>query len=424
MYRPLAFATALALGLVFTLPARGAERGDAPAPARAEPSATPAGLLAAADAAVGASDLELARSLFERLAAQFPATPEANEARRALRIIAARVPPAARPPSPGAVPTAAGSAATEPSENGDIIVRDEPFSRRTAERLRLTIWEKVDFGVTAFLYGMSVGLSFALSQDANDAGAVLTPVAIGAIVYTLGSVGFLKLANPDRGDLPLALAITSYIPTTTLLVLSAADAHPDDQTTGAATAVTGLLSIPIAVLAARHLTLDPGDTQLVRDAGFWGLALSTIGTLGFGGRLVSTPYYTQYESPSGRKVAVAGLVGLYGGLGLGLLGARVGEVSLERVRVTTWGGYGGGVVGLLLGAAANDGREQDMYRGAAMGALAGLVITFLSTGSLDGIPDEEPTQLSRAGRLTPMMVQVAGSDGRLHPGLGLGGTLF
>jgi hypothetical protein len=425
MHRSLAFTMALSLGLVLAREARAAQPDDAPAPARAEQSATPAGLLAAADAAVGAGDLELARSLFERLATQFPGAPEANEARRALKIIAARVPPATYAPSPAPVPAAARTGALEPAEDDDVIVRNEPYSLRTSERLRLTIWEKVDFGVTAFLYGMSVGLSFALSQDANSASDVLTPVALGAVAYTLGAVGFLKLANPDRGDLPLALAITSYVPTTTLLVLSAVDAHPDGHTTGAATAAAALLSIPIAVVAAQHLDLDPGDTQLVRDAGFWGLALATVGTLGFGGSTVSEYYgYTHYQAPSGRKVAVAGLVGLYGGLGLGLLGARVGEVSLERVRVTTWGGYGGAVVGLLLGAAANNGREQDTYRGAAIGALAGLVITFLSTSSLDGIPDEEPTRLSWHRRLTPMMVQVAGSDGHLHPGLGLGGTLF
>lgn len=124
--------------------------------------------------------------------------------------------------------------------------------------------------------------------------------------------------------------------------------------------------------------------------------------------------------------AVALFVGLFGGLGLGLLGARPGEVSLERVRVTTWGGYGGGVVGLLVGAAAssNQARAMGGYRGAAIGALAGLVVTFLSTGSLDGIPDEEPTRVSWASRLAPTIVQVAGSDGSLHPGLGLGGTLW
>jgi hypothetical protein len=107
-----------------------------------------------------------------------------------------------------------------------------------------------------------------------------------------------------------------------------------------------------------------------------------------------------------------------------LLGARVSEVSLERVRVTTWGGYGGAVVGLLLGAGADNGSAQGTYRGAAIGALAGLIITFLSTSSLDGIPDEEPTRMSWHRRLTPMIVQVAGKDGSIHPGLGMGGTLF
>jgi hypothetical protein len=424
MQRLVGFAVALAFGLVFAREARAAEREVAPAPAHVEQLPTPAGLLAAADAAVGAGDLPLARSLFEQLATQFPATPEASEARRALAIIAVRVAPAGHPPAPASAPAAGGKTAASAPEDAEVIVRNEPYSLRTKERLRLTIWEKVDFSVTSFLYGMSLGLSFALSQDTHSASDVLTPVALGAIAYTLGSVAFLKLANPDRGDLPLALAITSYVPTTTLLVMSAADASSDGRTTGMATTIAGLLSIPIAVVAARHLDLDPGDTQLVRDAGFWGLALSTVGMLGFGGH--TDTYYgsSQYRTPSGREVAVAGLVGLYGGLGLGLLGTRVGEVSLERVRVTTWGGYGGAVVGLLLGASANNGREQDTYRGAAIGALAGLVITFISTSSLDGIPDDEPPRTSWHRRLMPVMVQVAGRDGSLHPGLGVGGTLF
>ena len=412
---------------LFALDVGAAESGVAPAAAPGQPSATPAGLLAAADAAVGAGDLQLARSLFERLVAEFPAAPKAGEARRALKIIALHPISAGRTPSSLSAPANAKTA-TDTTEDDDIVVRDEPYSRKTSERLRLTIWEKVDFGVTAFLYGMSVGLSLALSQNQQSSSDVLTPVALGAVAYTLGAVAFLKLANPDRGDLPLALAITSYVPTTTLLLMSASDSHASSRTTGAATAVTGLVSIPIAVLAARHFALDPGDTQLVRDAGFWGLALSTVGMLGFGGRTSSGSYYdsSNYEFPSGRKVAVAGLVGLYGGLGLGLLGASVSEVSLERVRVTTWGGYGGAVVGLLLGYSYSDyaSREQSTYKGAAIGALAGLVITFLSTSSLDGIPDEEPTHTSWHRRLTPMMVQVAGTDGSVHPGFGFGGSLF
>lgn len=403
----------LCLGLAVASPARGAES------ASATTRSTPESLLAAADAAVAAENLALARSLFERLVSQFPAAPEANEARRALKIIAARGSAAGQASQPA---PATGDGAIAASSDDDVIVRGEPYSRKTSERLRLSVWEKLDFGVTGFLYGMSVGFSFALSQDTHNASDVLTPVALGAVVYTLGSVAFLQLAHPDRGDLPLALAITSYLPTSALLVASAVDEHPDGQKVAAATAVTGLVSIPIAVLAANRLTLDPGDTQLVRDAGFWGLVLATVGTMGFAGS--SDSGGTNYRAPSGRKVAVAGLIGLYGGLGLGLAGAEASEVSLERVRISTWGGYGGAVVGLLLGAAANNGREQDVYRGAAIGALAGLVITFLSTGSVDGIPVETPQRFSWASRLTPTMVEVSGSDGRAHPGLGVGGMLF
>jgi hypothetical protein len=407
----LALLLTLSLGIVLAIgtPASAADV----VPPTADTAVTPAGLLAAADAAVGAGNLELARSLFLRLAGQFAATPEAAESRRALSIIAVSASRAG----------ANLSGPPVPDENGDVVVRDEPYSLKTSERLRLTVWEKVDFGVTAFLYGMSVGLSFSLSQDAKTASSVLTPVALGAVAYTLGAVGFLQLANPDRGDLPLALGITSYVPTTALLAITAADTHASGTTTGTATTVAGLLSIPFAVLAARNFDLDPGDTQLVRDAGFWGLALATLGTMGFAGHRSEEYWYSHYEAPSSRKVAVAGLLGLYGGLGLGLAAANASEVSLERVRVTTWGGYGGAVVGLLLGAGVNDGRDEDMFRGAAIGALAGLVITFVSTGSLDGIPDEGPRRAAWHRRLAPTMVQLATPTGRPLTGFGLGGAL-
>ena len=69
-----------------------------------------------------------------------------------------------------------------------------------------------DFGTTAFLYGMSVGFSYGLSLQDQTSGSVFAPVVIGALSYTIGAVVFLSAANPDRGDLPLALAITSYLP--------------------------------------------------------------------------------------------------------------------------------------------------------------------------------------------------------------------
>jgi hypothetical protein len=75
-----------------------------------------------------------------------------------------------------------------------------------------------------------------------------------------------------------------------------------------------------------------------------------------------------------------GLLGLGSGLGLGLLAANTTEVSLERVRVSTWGGYGGAVLGALLGvSAADQDKEAGLYKGITIGALTGLVITFVAS---------------------------------------------
>jgi hypothetical protein len=106
-------------------------------------------------------------------------------------------------------------------------------------------------------------------------------------------------------------------------------------------------------------------------------------------------------------------------MGLGLLGAHFSDVSLERVRVSTWGGYGGAVLGLLLSGAGGGG-EQNLYRGISLGALAGLVITVVATRSLDGIPPDDPPE-PHALRLTPSFAPMAGLDGQVRNTLGLGG---
>jgi hypothetical protein len=420
-----AVALAAAVGLSRSaFAAEPAAAVPAPPPVATAGSTTPEGLLAAADAAVDAGSLDLARDLYQQIVAEHPQAPEASEARRALKIIAARA--RSTPAGVAATTAVAGApAASAAARGGDgIVLRDEPYSLRTSERLRLTAWEKLDFGTTAFLYGLSIGFSYSLSLDNPSSGAALTPIAIGALAYTAGAVAFLNLANPDRGDLPLALAITSYIPTTTLLFADAAFDNPSSKRVAGATVVAGVVSIPIAVIAAKELDLDPGDTQLVRDAGFWGLVLGTTGTLAFGGSTTNFQGFSEYQSPTNRQVSVAGLVGLYGGLGLGLAGAHLSNVSLERVRVTTWGGYGGAIVGLLIGAAAG-GSTPDAYRGLSIGALLGLAVTFLSTSGLDGIPPEGGAAARPAAfRLTPTMQPVMGFNGQPHPALGLSGTLF
>lgn len=402
--------------------------GESPSPIAAPaPGVGAPQLLRGADAAVARGDLTSARILFQRLVSTAPTAPEAVEARRALAVmsLSAQTRPAA------AAPERTTSVATGDPRSGTseaIVLREEPYSTKTSERLRLTAWEKLDFGVTAFLYGMSLGFSYSLGIPTSSSAAEhVMPIALGATAYTLGAVGYLSVAKPDRGDLPLMLAITSYVPTTTLLLGHLAEENPSDKKMATATVAAGLVSIPLAVAITQKVNLDPGDTQLVRDAGFWGLVLSTAGTIGFGSETVNSFDYSYRQPPSGRKVAGLGLLGLFGGLGLGAATAAGTEISLERVRVTTWGGYGGGIIGALIGASLYGHQEDEgAFRGFTIGALTGLVVTFATTASLDGIPPDARTTATAARttpRLTPSLTSMRGADGVTIPALGLGGVL-
>jgi hypothetical protein len=387
----------------------------------------PAKLLGVADGFVDSGDFHLAAGLYQRIVEEFPDSTAAAQAARSLKIIKAGrldmqpadevvVTPAAPTPAP-AIP-----------RDGDTVLRVDPYSVRTAERLRLTTWEKLDFGVTSFLYGMSLGGSYALTLDHED--EATTPIALGALVYTLGAVGYLSVGHPDRGDLPLALAITSYIPTSTLLLSNLLFPDADPKKTGIAVTVAGLAAIPIALVATHALDLDPGDTQVVRDAGFWGLVLGTTSCLAFRADTITVDYgggatYSYDRQPSNRTIATWGAAGLFGGLGLGALAAAHSELSLERIRVTTWGGYGGGLTGALL-ASGGHGSDQAIFAGITVGAGLGLVVAFLTTGGLDGIPPETSVVSRLLPRgMIPAVLSTPGLDAgsASTPLLGLAGVL-
>ena len=184
--------TSFCLAVLLTTPlapvwaAPAAAPAPTPAPAAsAMPAPTPnpaAELLVAADQAIERGSLEQATTLYQRVQQEHPATPEAHEARRALRILGARasVPaapaPAAVPASPQMPPAAPPAA---PPRDPDTVIRQDPYSLRTAERLRLNTWEKLDFGVTAFLYGMSVGATYAIGLDPNDSDGALPRSRLG-----------------------------------------------------------------------------------------------------------------------------------------------------------------------------------------------------------------------------------------------------
>jgi len=410
-------ALAVLAGVSGVAPGRAsAQEPDVTAPAAPPVATSPGQLLGAADAAVEAGNLDAAAALYDQIAREFPGASEAHEARRALKIIAVR---RTQLPAPAAVPAGSSGDGTT-----GVVVRREPYSLRTSERLRLSSWEKIDFGVTSFLYGMSVGFSFSLSLDSNNLDGALPPIALGAIAYTVGGIAYLQAADPDRGDLPLALSISFFMPTTTLLVANVASENPNSQHVAAATAAMGLLSVPVAVLAAREFDPDPGDMQLVRDSMFWGLVLGTTSSLAWGGETVNNYGYQQYQGPSSRKMAAYGLIGVTGGLGLGTLAALNSEVSLERVRATTWGGYGGAVLGLLFGGSAAN-SDSGVWAGVTIGSALGLAITFLATSRLDGIPPEDVAlHAPRHQLFTPTLVPITDADGRSHAALGLTGVLF
>jgi outer membrane protein assembly factor BamD (BamD/ComL family) len=88
-------------------------------PTPAEPAATmsPAQLLAAADAAIEAGNLDGAAVLYDQVARQHPEAPEASEARRALKIIAARR---------TQLPAAAVPAGSSSEGTTGVVTRREP----------------------------------------------------------------------------------------------------------------------------------------------------------------------------------------------------------------------------------------------------------------------------------------------------------
>jgi hypothetical protein len=373
----------LVLTLTFGQPAEATVNGEI----------APAAALHTCDALLAEGKREPARTCFEDVRRRYPGTPEAHDADRALSLMGALAAPSSAP----ATPPPPSSQATPEVPPGSFYVM-EAYSRRTKERLRITTWEKLDFGISAFIYGLSTGASFGGATNSNN---IVAPMVVGALAYTSLAAIYVNTAQVDRGDLPLALAITSYIPLTAGLVTLTTETD-NGRAAASVISVSAVVALPIAYYAAAHSDLDPGDTQLVRDSGFWGAVIGASSALAT-------------RNPSGRTVGIAGMVGLYGGMGLSAVAAAHSDISLERVRVTTWGGYGGAVLGGLLSLADSHNTETEVFRNIAIGSALGLIVTFASTGSIDEVPANARFADSRAPSLRylePAMVPVLGRDGR------------
>ncbi|MBI2062043.1 MAG: hypothetical protein HYT87_20210 [Nitrospirae bacterium] len=370
-----------------------------------------AALLSMADKAVEVGNLEVAKDLYERILREHGDTREAAAAVRALSILAA-IEAELKAKLEGE--EGEGAAIAENDRKKIVIFRREPYSLLTRERVRLSTWEKIDFGVTAFTYGASLGFSYSIAGGSDDS-PPMGPVVFGALVYTLGSLLYLHEGNPGRGDLPLVLGITSYVPTTALLASNLGRNGLSAENTSLIVALSGTASVPMALYSAYRFDPDPGDAQLVRDAGFWGMILGMTGMMGFGGETCRDCRYEEYDEPSARAVSAAGLAGLYGGITLGVLAARGTEPSLERIRIATWAGYGGGVLGLLLSTESD---EPAAWRGLTIGAAGGLALAYALAAGVDPIPPETPL-LGCLSAVQPVVAPVVGKDGNPAWSIGL-----
>jgi hypothetical protein len=349
-------------------------------------------LLLVADAKIKNGKLDEAVALYKKILQDFFGTPSAQAAERALKIIEQLEKRFSQALELQSAPQITASE-TSVMPTGDI------FLRRSGERLELGIWEKLDFTATMFSYGLGSGVAFATGYKC-EAGCLAGAVAAGAAVFGGSALYYLFKMNPDRGDLPLIMAITSYLPLTTTFISILADA--DGEVIPLATSIASLVALPLALTLGYNTDLDPGDTQLVRDSLFWGIGFGLAGYVGFGVTDDMTP----------KTLVLSGLIGAAIGGGTGLWLSQVSEPTLERIRVTTWGGYAGGALGLLVGLAA--GTDRFFAIGAMGGAALGLGLGAYFSASLDEIPGA--AQWVRNGGTirsgTPTVLSYIGKDGR------------
>lgn len=378
----------LVLLAAFAAAGQSGAAGESPPPVTA-----PMELLAEADLALDSGQLDRARSLYERIAGEYPDSPEAHAARRAL--------------------TAMQLASTRPLGSDRFGASAHLLERRPENELEktpITTWDKLDFTFTAFLYGAGVGIAHATAIRRPDAATLILPPIVTSFAYAAWATSLLFFFPLDRGDLPLVLGVTGYVPLATYLALLALWPNPDLEAVSLLTAGAGTAALPLAALLAMTSALDPGDTQLTRDAGFWGMALTLTGALA-----LAAPG----ARPSAQLISTLAMIGLFGGLGTGLLLAVNTRVTPERVRVTTWGGYGGALLGSVVAAIASPG--LGVWPGTFVGSLLGLTIAFSATWAIDEIPATTPLRVGRG--LSPAVIPLSDGNGSSGAALGLTGPL-
>ena len=110
----------------------------------------------------------------------------------------------------------------------------------------------------------------------------------------------------------------------------------------------------------------------------------------------------------GAAMPVVPLVSLYAGIGAGVLWASYTDVSVERSRFATWGGYLGSLLGLGLAGFAGAREPDALLWGMLLGAGGGLTLFGGAAAGLDDLAAGPLAEIVSAGVRPSAFPTVAG----------------
>ncbi|HEY3666018.1 MAG TPA: hypothetical protein VGL19_08470 [Polyangiaceae bacterium] len=256
---------------------------------------------------------------------------------------------------------------------------------------------------TAFVYGLGTSAWVALMTEPKNLGGAVLPFAL----LTTASVGGVALADgykPFRRGVPQSIASGVYLGFgegiwAVGLQHAGAARRKDGSSWNSAQVASALWggatlgAIGGGVMGAiRQPT--PGRVSFTLSASLWGGLVSS-----FAATALSPDAERRTEHAFG-----AGWIGYNVGLASGLIFAPSVAPSIARVRFVDLGGIGGGLIGAGISTfAAEDSRNRVSFGASALGAAAGLGLTWWATS---GMPSDPPKQIAPALALMPVLVRT------------------
>ena len=256
---------------------------------------------------------------------------------------------------------------------------------------------------TAFVYGLGTSAWVALMTQPKNLGAAVLPFAL----LTTASVGGVALADgyrPFRRGVPQSIASGVYLGfgegIWAVGLQHAGAARRNDGSAWNSAQVASMLwggatlgAIGGGLLGAvRQPT--PGRVSFTLSASLWGGLVSSFAATAL----------SPNEQRRTEHAFASGWIGYNVGLAGGILFAPTVAPSIARVRFVDLGGIGGGLIGAGISTfAAEDTRKRASFGASALGAAAGLGLTWWATS---GMPSDPPKQNGSALALMPSLVRT------------------